>query len=104
MRELVRAMEDTVAAKKARIEAVEGEKRQILEREQEVQEVLNEAGLKYQAVMGIKSEHPLNPEALAAQSPLRNPATGLGAGERGLESFGTPTRVADEDGDVVMEE
>lgn len=104
MRELVRGMEEGVRGKKGRIEAVERERQEILDREREVQAVLNEAGLKYQAVMGIKSEHPLNPEALAAQSPLRNAAAGLGAGERGLESFGTPTRVADEDGDVAMEE
>lgn len=107
MRELVQGMEELVAAKKRRIETVEKERRDILEREREVQEVLNEAGLKYQAVMGIKSEQPLDPKALAAQSPMRNSAIGLGAGlgaERGLESFGTPTRAADEDGDVAMEE
>lgn len=102
MRELVRAMEEQVAAKRRRIEAVEREKREILDREAEVQEVLNQAGLKYQSVMGITSEGPLNPQMLAAQSPLRNQA-GVGLGERGLESFGTPTRLVGEDGDGMEE-
>ncbi|CAN8101524.1 unnamed protein product [Discula destructiva] len=111
MRDLVRGVEKLVAAKQGRIEAVERERHEILEREREVQAVLNEAGLKYQAVMGIKSEHPINPEALAAQSPLRNAAAaGPGAGERGLESFGTPIGLGEqnsgdeENGDVRMVE
>lgn len=103
MRALVRNMEEQVAAKRTRIEAVEREKQEILEREAEVQEVLNQAGLKYQAAMGITSKDPLDPEALAAQSPLRNPG-GMGAGERGLESFGTPTRTAVAEAGDGMEE
>lgn len=96
MRELVAEMEAQVAAKRKRIEAVEKEKREILDREREVQNVLNQAGLKYQSAMGIQSETVMDPEKLAAQSPLRS-ATQLGSGERGLESFGTPTRKPDED-------
>lgn len=103
LRTVVRGMEAQVAAKRARIEAVEREKEEILAREGEVQAVLNEAGVKYQAAMGIASESPLDPEALAAQSPLRKPG-GLGAGERGLESFGTPTRVEDDNGMEGIEE
>lgn len=106
LRAVVRGMEAQVDAKRGRIEAVEREKEEILVREREVQGVLNEAGVKYQAAMGIASEAPLDVEVLAAQSPLRKNGGGgaggagglLGAGERGLESFGTPTRVV-EDGE-----
>lgn len=98
MRALVGDMEAQVTAKRARIEAVEREKGEILAREAEVQEVLNQAGMKYQAAMGVKSEAAVDPETLAAQSPLR---PGMGGapppGERGLESFGTPTRKVDGD-------
>lgn len=96
LRAVVAGMEAQVAAKRVRIEAVEREKEEILAREGEVQAVLNEAGSKYQAAMGITIEAKLDPEVLAAQSPLRRPA-GLDPGERGLESFGTPTRVEGDD-------
>lgn len=102
MRELVREMEEQVALKKRRIEGIEKEKQEILDREKEVQEVLNRAGMKYQSAIGIKSETVLDPETLAAQSPLRN--TQIRPEERGLESFGTPTRKAEEDGPEEMEE
>ncbi|KAJ4415160.1 hypothetical protein N0V82_007530, partial [Gnomoniopsis sp. IMI 355080] len=95
LRAVVAGMEAQVAAKRARIQAVEREKEEIVAREGEVQAVLNEAGVKYQSAMGIASETPLNPEVLAAQSPLRKPGGAVGGGERGLESFGTPTRVED---------
>lgn len=95
MRELVREMEEQVTHKKKRIELVEKEKQEILDREKEVQEVLNQAGMKYQSAIGIKSETVLDPETLAAQSPLRN--TQIRPGERGLESFGTPTRKTEDD-------
>lgn len=105
MRALVRDMEEQVAAKRKRIEGVEREKKEILDREKEVQEVLNQAGMKYQAAMGVKSEHVVDPGTLAAQSPLRPgaPAAQIPSGERGLESFGTPTRRA-EDVEDAMEE
>lgn len=96
LRAVVAGMEAQVAAKRARIEAVEREKEEIVTREGEVQSVLNEAGSKYQEAMGITSGAPVNPEVLAAQSPLRRPG-GLAPGERGLESLGTPTR-GDDDG------
>lgn len=95
LRAVVAGMEAEVAAKRARIEAVEREKEEIVAREAEVQAVLNQAGSKYQEAMGITSEAPVNPEVLAAQSPSRMPG-GLAPGERGLESFGTPTRVEDD--------
>lgn len=91
MRELVAEMEARAAAKRKRIEGVERERREILDREREVQNVLNQAGLKYQSAMGIQSETVMDPEKLVAQSPLR-PATLAGSGQRGLESFGTPTK------------
>lgn len=91
MRELVAEMEAQVTAKRKRIEAVEKEKREILDREREVQNVLNQAGLKYQSAMGIQTETAIDPEKLAAESPMRG-VEQLGSGERGLESFGTPTR------------
>lgn len=100
MRELVTEMEEQVTAKRKRIEGIEKEKQEILLREREVQEILNQAGMKYQSAMGLKSDAALDPETLAAQSPLRNAAQ-IGSGERGLESFGTPTRKTDMD---AMEE
>lgn len=103
MQAMVAGMEAQVAVKRARIEAIQREKEEIIAREGEVQAVLNQAGVKYQAAMGIASEAPLNPEVLAAQSPLRKPG-GVGAGERGLESFGTPTRLEDGDGMEGIEE
>ncbi|KAF3764311.1 hypothetical protein M406DRAFT_356513 [Cryphonectria parasitica EP155] len=107
MRDLVREMEEQVAAKRKRIEGIEKEKKEILDREQEVQDVLNQAGMKYQSAMGIKSELAVDPVTLAAQSPLRPGAPGaqMRPEERGLESFGTPTRTAQDVGDDdAMEE
>lgn len=101
MRDLVQEMEDQVAQKRKRIEAIEQEKQEILDREKEVQNVLNQAGMKYQSAIGIKSDTVMDPETLAAQSPLRN--TEIRADERGLENIGTPTRKA-EDGTREMEE
>lgn len=105
MRALVRDMEEQVAAKRKRTEGIEREKKEILDREKEVQEVLNQAGMKYQAAMGVKSEHAVDPGTLAAQSPLRPgaPAAQIPSGERGLESFGTPTRRAEEVEDAMEE-
>lgn len=104
LRAVVAGMEAQVAAKRARIEAVVREKEEIVAREGEVQAVLNEAGVKYQSAIGIESETPLKPEVLAAQSPLRKPGGGVVAGERGLESFGTPTRAEDGSGMEGIEE
>lgn len=95
LRELVGEMEEQAAQKRKRIEAIEKEKQEILDREKEVQAVLNQAGMKYQSAMGIQSATALDPETLAAQSPLRN--TQIRPEERGLESFGTPTRKTEEE-------
>ncbi|KAK3693411.1 nineteen complex-related protein 2-domain-containing protein [Podospora appendiculata] len=103
MRGLVQGLEDDVARKRARIADLQREKDEILQREREVQEILNQAGAKYQEVMGgaaaavtaggvgdaIKMA-----AAVAAQSPLRPLPPGIAVGEhlsveRGLESFGT---------------
>lgn len=102
MRDLVREMEEQVTQKRKRIEGIEKEKQEILDREKEVQEVLNQAGMKYQSAIGIKSETALDPETLAAQSPLRS--TQIRPEERGLESFGTPVRKTEEDAPGDMEE
>lgn len=95
LRELVGEVEAQAAQKRKRIEAIEKEKQEILDREKEVQAVLNQAGMKYQSAMGIQSATALDPETLAAQSPLRN--TQICPEERGLESFGTPTRKTEEE-------
>lgn len=121
MKGLVQGLEDEVSRRKARIESLEREKEEILTRETEVQEILNQAGAKYQAVMGgadaagataagatvtavasavAASGAPTSGDALkfVTQSPLRPLPPGLAADlaatskERGLESFGTPTQ------------
>lgn len=94
MRGLVQGVEEQAAAKRKRIEALEKERQEIVAREAEVQEVLNQAGVKYQSAMGVKQDSVVDPLKLAAESPLRA-ATGAGTippAERGLESFGTPSR------------
>ncbi|ROW04833.1 hypothetical protein VMCG_04803 [Cytospora schulzeri] len=94
MRELVRGVEEQAAAKRKRIENLEREKREILDEEKRVQEVLNQEGLKYQAALGIKKED-VDPLKLAAESPLRT--SSIPPGGRGLESFGTtPVRKQDD--------
>lgn len=118
MRGLVQGLEDEVSRRKARIESLEKEKGEILARETEVQEILNQAGAKYQAVMGgagAGAETTAATSAAAAttgastptpgdafkfvtQSPLRplppRFASDFAAAprERGLESLGTPTQ------------
>ncbi|KAI3395265.1 hypothetical protein diail_1618 [Diaporthe ilicicola] len=103
MRSLVQGVEDQAAAKRKRIEALEKERQEIVAREAEVQEVLNQAGVKYQSAMGVKQESVVDPLKLAAESPLRA-ATGVAAippAERGLESFGTPSRRQEYDEDMA---
>lgn len=94
MRSLVQGVEEQAAAKRKRIEALEKERQEIVAREAEVQEVLNQAGVKYQSAMGIKQESVVDPLKLAAESPLRaaSGAATIPHAERGLESFGTPSR------------
>lgn len=114
MRGLVQGLEDEVCRRKARIESLEKEKEEILSRETEVQEILNQAGAKYQAVMGgaapgaagaagaaTEASTPGVGDALkfVTRSPLRPLPPGFVADiaaattprQRGLESFGTPT-------------
>ncbi|KAJ0121949.1 hypothetical protein J7T55_002460 [Diaporthe amygdali] len=94
MRSLVQGVEEQAAAKRKRIEALEQERQEIVAREAEVQQVLNQAGVKYQSAMGIKQESVVDPLKLAAESPLRaaSGAATIPPAERGLESFGTPSR------------
>ncbi|KAM7205762.1 Nineteen complex-related protein 2 domain containing protein [Naviculisporaceae sp. PSN 640] len=103
MRNLVQGLEDEVVRKRSRIAELEKEKGEILAREVEVQEILNQAGQKYQAVVGAAGGGigaPTGPGTPGAttRSPLRMPLNlppGIAADmpvERGLESFGTPTK------------
>lgn len=94
MRSLVQGVEEQAAAKRKRIEALEKERQEIVAREAEVQEVLNQAGVKYQSAMGVKQDSVVDPLKLAAESPLRaaSGAATIPRAERGLESFGTPSR------------
>ncbi|KAJ4286640.1 hypothetical protein N0V88_007930 [Collariella sp. IMI 366227] len=96
MREIVQGLEDEVMKKRATIGGLEKEKEEILAREKEVQEILNQAGAKYQAVVASAGGSVGDVSKLVTQSPLRPLPPGI-AGElpveRGLESFGTtPTR------------
>ncbi|KAG7293686.1 hypothetical protein NEMBOFW57_003742 [Staphylotrichum longicolle] len=96
MREIVQGLEDEVTRKRATIGGLEKEKEEILAREKEVQEILNQAGAKYQEVVATAGGNVGDVAKMVGQSPLRPLPPGL-AGERpterGLESFGTtPTR------------
>jgi hypothetical protein len=96
MRDIVQGLEDEVTQKRSTIEGLEKEKQEILAREKEVQEILNQAGAKYQAVVASAGGSVGDVSKLVSQSPLRPFPVGM-AGElpveRGLESFGaTPTR------------
>ncbi|KAK3392697.1 nineteen complex-related protein 2-domain-containing protein [Podospora didyma] len=96
MRNLVQGLEDEAARKRVRIAALEKEREEILTRENEVQEILNQAGAKYQAVMGSAAG---DIAKLVTQSPLRPLPPGMAGDlpvERGLESFGTPVAMAGE--------
>ncbi|KAK4129833.1 hypothetical protein N657DRAFT_610522 [Parathielavia appendiculata] len=99
MREILQGLEDQVAQKRARIADLEKEKVEILAREKEVQEILNQAGAKYQAVVASAGGNVGDVTKLASQSPMRPLPPGIAADfpvERGLESFGaTPTRGMD---------
>lgn len=111
MRDLVQGLEDEVRLKRARIAALQKEREEIVQREAEVQEVLDKAGAKYQAVLGSRAGAGATADVakLAAQSPLRNPSMPLPPGlampglvvERGLESFGTTPTARPEDEDMT---
>ncbi|EGS17124.1 uncharacterized protein CTHT_0074550 [Thermochaetoides thermophila DSM 1495] len=95
IREAIQGLEGEVVRKRSRIEGLEKEKAEILVREKEVQEILNQAGQKYQEVVGGLGVHNV-PKIVAGQSPLRPFPPGLAREmptERGLESYGaTPIR------------
>ena len=100
MRSLVQGLQDEVASKQARRAALEREKEEILTREKEVQEILNQAGAKYQALVGGLGGAAGDVAKMVSQSPLRPLPPGIlgdAPAERGLESFGTPTRRPDEE-------
>lgn len=110
MRDLVQGLEDEVRLKRARIAALQKEREEIVQREAEVQGVLDQAGAKYQAVLGSsRAGAPADVAKLAAQSPLRNASMPLPPGltmpalvvERGLESFGTTPTARPEDEDMT---
>ncbi|KAK3342044.1 nineteen complex-related protein 2-domain-containing protein [Lasiosphaeria hispida] len=97
MRRLVQGLEDEVTQKRGRMADLEREKEEILAREKEVQEILNQAGAKYQALVGSSATAGAAADIskLASQSPLRPLPPGIVGDlpvERGLESFGTPTK------------
>ena len=98
MRNLVQGIEDDVSKKRALIKTLEAETRELVDREKEVQEILNKAGEKYQSVSGQGDSELAK---LAKQSPLRTVVPGAPGNfstERGLESFGaTPTTRAEMD-------
>jgi hypothetical protein len=100
LKALVQGLEDEAARKRAKISELEKEKEEILAREKEVQDILNQAGAKYQSVMGAAA--PTDASKLASASPLTGIPPGLLGDlpvERGLESFGTtPTTRPDIDG------
>ncbi len=93
LQSLVGGLEDQVAQKREKMAGLEKTQREFLTRETEIQEILDKAGQKYQAVVGDSA-------TLATDSPLRQTMMPPGlAGdfptERGLESLGTtPTRPA----------
>ncbi|KAL2022101.1 hypothetical protein VTK56DRAFT_6145 [Thermocarpiscus australiensis] len=101
MRDIVQGLEDEVTKKRARIESLEKEKEEILAREKEVQEILNQAGAKYQAIVGGAGGAAGDMAKLASQSPLRTMPPGIVGEipmERGLENFGaTPVQGGDEE-------
>ncbi|KAL2125620.1 hypothetical protein VTJ04DRAFT_1985 [Mycothermus thermophilus] len=105
MRDLVKGLEDQVAQKRTRIGELEKEREEILAREKEVQEILNQAGEKYKAAVESAGGGTVDVKGIvssAGQSGLRPVLSGMPA-ERGLESFGaTPTRREDADGDEEM--
>ncbi|KAK4152678.1 nineteen complex-related protein 2-domain-containing protein [Chaetomidium leptoderma] len=96
MRDIVQGLEDQVTVKRSGIEGLEKEKEEILAREKEVQEILNQAGAKYQAVVASAGGNVGDAAKMVTQSPLRPLPPGISGDlpvERGLESFGaTPTR------------
>ncbi|KAK0719209.1 nineteen complex-related protein 2-domain-containing protein [Lasiosphaeris hirsuta] len=106
MQRLVQGLEDEVTQKRGRMADLEREKEEILAREKEVQEILNQAGAKYQALVGSSATAGAAADIskLVSQSPLRPLPPGIVGDlpvERGLESFGTPTKRLDVDEEMA---
>jgi hypothetical protein len=97
MKDLVQGLEDDVRQKRARIASLQREREEVVRREEEVQDILNQAGAKYQAVLGSRP-------GAATVSPLPGAGMSIPPGlvpsvpvERGLESFGTTPTARPED-------
>ncbi|KAK4202912.1 nineteen complex-related protein 2-domain-containing protein [Triangularia verruculosa] len=123
MNEIVQGLEVEFKRKQVVVQSLEKERGEIEKREREVQEILNQAGAKYQAVVagaanggaggGVSPivagdvaklvQESIN-GSVTGQSPLR-PLPPSFAGdlpmERGLESFGTPTRKQQDDDEMM---
>ena len=99
MAECLKTLQETLAAKKAELEArsrkvaeLRAEREEIRSRSAEVQRLVNEAGERYKAtVAGAGGNVPAleGSESPAVRVPANDSAEF--AAERGLESFGTPT-------------
>ncbi|KAK4646893.1 uncharacterized protein QC761_100660 [Podospora bellae-mahoneyi] len=121
MNDIVQGLELEFKQKQVVVQSLEKEREEIEKREKEVQEILNQAGAKYQAVVagaanGGDGVSPVVPGDVAklvqesisgsavGQSPLRPLPPGLAGDmpmERGLESFGTPTRKPQDDDEMM---
>lgn len=104
MRDIVQGLEDEVTRKRSTIEGLEKEKEEILAREKEVQEILNQAGIKYQAAVASAGGPVGDVARMVTQSPLRTLPPGIAGdlpAERGLESFGTTPTRRDDVGDMA---
>lgn len=122
MNEIVQGLEHEFKQKQVVVQTLEKEREEIEKREKEVQEILNQAGAKYQVVVagaangGGGGVSPVVPGDVAklvqesisgnavGQSPLRPLPPGLAGDmpmERGLESFGTPTRKPQDDNEMM---
>ncbi|KAK4176368.1 nineteen complex-related protein 2-domain-containing protein [Triangularia setosa] len=118
MNEIAQGLEDEFKRKQAVVQSLEKEREEIEKREKEVQEILNQAGAKYQAVVAgvgggtspvvAGDVAKLVQERISGnatgQSPLRPLPSGLAGDfpmERGLESFGTPTRKQQDDDEMM---
>ncbi|MBE3041368.1 hypothetical protein IMZ48_02050 [Candidatus Bathyarchaeota archaeon] len=108
MTDCLRALQETLAGKKAELEArsrkvaeLRAEREEIRGREAEVQRLVDEAGETYRVAAAAAG----GAGALEGGSPAQMVGESVEfAGERGLESFGTPTarRGLDDEGDLMV--
>ncbi|KKA30593.1 hypothetical protein TD95_001102 [Thielaviopsis punctulata] len=103
IRQRVEEMRAQVAGKSRQVAELRAEKRQVLEREAEVQTLLDEAGMKYQAALGKlageEGEQKASEGGGQARTVTAAEEVNEFALERGLESLGAR---ADEDTDMAM--